>query len=253
MKLMAYNISNGGENRLDLILEIIKKEYPDFLVVNEANGFDKDDKLNQFSKGVSLPYSKLSLSGEYDYHTAIFSRYPLKEVKEIKSLRNAGILAVVETEFGEISIIGAHLSPYTEDSRLPEVDLIINQQKQYPNRILMGDINSLSDRDSYNEEIINGFNETQLNKFTTNGRFRFDVINKIASSGYLDSAVIFGKQVIPTVPTGVKQDEAHLTDMRVDYIFISDSLKDRIKSYSVIKNKITEKASDHYPIVIEIK
>lgn len=252
MKLMAYNILKGGENRLGLILEVIKKENPDFLVVNEANGFDKNDELNQFSKKISLPYFKLSLSGEYNYHTAVFSKYSFKEIKEIRPLRNAGIFVVVETEFGKISIIGAHLSPYTEDSKLSEIDLIINQQKQYPNRILMGDMNSLSDRDRYDEKIIKGFNETQLNKFTTNGKFRFDVIDKIISFGYLDSAVIFNKQMISTVPTEIKQDKAHLTDMRIDYIFISDSLEDKIKNHSVIKNKITEKASDHYPIVIEI-
>ena len=103
-----------------------------------------------------------------------------------------------------------------------------------------------------NEKIIKGFNETQLNKFTTNGKFRFDVIDKIISFSYLDSAVIFGKRAIPTVPTEVKQNEAHLIDMRIDYIFIFDSLEDEIKNYSVIKNKITEKAFDHYPIVIEI-
>lgn len=255
MKLMTYNILNGGEDRLDSIVKVISGEKPDFLVINEANGFEKDDKLNKFSKKIGLSYFKLSLSGEDDYHTAIFSKYPLKEVKEIKPLRNAGILAVIETEFGEISVIGTHLSPYTEESRSPEIDLIIENQKQYPNKILMGDLNSLSAGDGYNEEIIKGFNETQSNKFTTNGRFRFEVINKITSSGYLDSAVIFGKQKIATVPTALRADEAHLANMRIDYVFISDSLKDRLKSYFVIKNEITENASDHYPIrvIIETK
>lgn len=250
---MAYNILDGGQERLGLIFEVIKTENPNFLVINEANGFEKDGKLNQFSKEINLPHFKLSLSGEYDYHTAVFSRHPLKEIKEIKPLRNAGIITVLETESGEISIIGAHLTPNTEDLRLSEIDLIVDQQKQYQKKILMGDMNSLSTGDDYNEEIIRGFNETQLNKFTTNGKFRFDVINKITSLGYLDSAVIFGKQGISTVPTEIKQDEAHLTDMRVDYIFISNSLKDKVKSYSVIKNKMTEKASDHYPIVIELE
>ncbi len=250
---MTYNILYGGGNRLGLILKIIKIENPDFLVINEANDFEKNDKLNQFSEKIGAPHFKLSLSGEYDYHThtAVFSKYPFKEIKEIKPLRNAGIFAVVETELGEISVVGAHLSPYTEDSRLLEIDSILNQQRQYQNKILMGDMNSLSFPDDYNEEIIKGFNETQLNKFTTNGKFRFNVINKITSLDYLDSAVIFGKQKIATVPTEIKQDEAHLTNMRVDYIFISGSLKDKLKSYSVIKNKMTEKASDHYPVIIE--
>lgn len=250
---MTYNILNGGEDRLNLIFKVIKKECPDFLVVNEANGFDKNDKLNQFSKEISLPYSKLSLSGEYDYHTAIFSKYPFKEIKEIKPLRNAGILAIIEAELEELSIVGAHLTPDIEDSRLLEISLIIGEQKQHQNKILIGDMNSLSAGDSYNEGMIKGFNEAQLTKFTTNGKFRFDVINKITSSSYIDTAEIFGKQNVSTVPTEIKQDEAHLTNMRVDYIFVSDSLKDKVKSYSVIRNKMTEKASDHYPVIIELE
>jgi len=253
MKLMTYNILNGGEGRLDLILRVIKTENPDFLVINEANRFDKEDKLNKFSKEIGLPYFKLSLSGEFDYHTAVFSKSPFKEIKEIKPLRNAGIITVVETEFGEIAIAGVHLTPQTEDQRLLEVDLILEQQKQYQNKILIGDMNSLSAADNYNEEIIKRFNETQLDKFTTNGKFRFDVINKIISTGYSDTAIIFEKQQIPTVPTEIKADEAHLTNIRVDYIFISESLKNKLKNYSVIKNDITKKTSDHYPVIAEFK
>jgi len=255
MELMTYNILYGGGNRLSLILKIIKIENPDFLVINEANDFEKNDKLNQFSEEIRLPYFKLSLSGDRDYntHTAVFSKYPFKEIKEIKPLRNAGILAIIETDLGEISIVGAHLSPYTEDSRLLEIDLITNQQRQYQNKILMGDMNSLSASDDYNKEIIKGFNDMQLEKFTTDGKFRFDVINKINSLGYVDTAVVFDKQKRVTVPTRVNQDEAHLVKMRVDYIFVSDSLKNRIKNHSVIKNALTEKASDHYPVVIELE
>ncbi len=250
---MTYNILNGGEDRFESIIKVVSSENPDFLVINEANGFEKNgnQKLDKFSEKTGLLHFKLALSGEYDYHTAVFSRYPFKEVREIKTLRNAGILVVIETKLGEISIAGAHLTPYTEDLRLSEIDLIANQQKQYPNKILMGDMNSLSVIDGYNEKMIKGFNNTQLEKFTTDGKFRFDTINKITSLGYVDTAVIFGKQKECTVPTKINQDEAHLINMRVDYIFVSDSLKNKVKSYSIIKNALTEKASDHYPVVIE--
>ncbi len=257
MKLISYNILYGGGDRLDLIIRTIKIENPDFLVINEANDFEKNNnqKLNKFSEEIGLPNFKLALSGEHKYHThtVVFSKHPFKEVKEIRPLRNAGILAVIETKLGEICVVGAHLSPYTEDSRLSEIDSILNQQKQYPNRILMGDMNSLSAGDDYNKEMIKAFNDTQLEKFTTDGKFRFDVINKINSLGYTDAAVIFGKQKEYTVPTKINQDEAHLINMRVDYIFVSDFLKNKVKNYSVIKNALTEKASDHYPVVIELE
>lgn len=117
----------------------------------------------------------------------------------------------------------------------------------------MGDINSLSITDGYNEETIKGFNDYQLKKFTANSKFRFDVINKITSLDYLDTALIFNKQKVNTVPTKINQDKAHLINIRVDYIFVSESLKDKVKNYSVIKNPLTEKSADHYPVVIEFK
>lgn len=255
MKLMTYNILNGGEDRLRFIIEVISKENPDFLVINEVNGFDKNhnQKLNKFAEQIGLTYFNLSLSGEYDYHTAIFSKYPFVKIEQLKLMRNAGILVTIKTNLGNLSIAGIHLTPYTEDLRLKEIDLITNQQKQYENKIIMGDLNSLSKTDNYNQELIREFNNYQLEKFTTDGKFRFDVINKITSLDYLDTATIFNQQKVNTVPTKANQDSAHMANIRVDYIFVSESLKYKVKNYSVIKNSLTEKASDHYPIIVELK
>jgi len=254
MKLMTYNILNGGEDRLELIIKVISNERPDFLVINEANGFNKNgnQKLNAFAKQIGLLYSNLSLSGEYEYHTAIFSKYPFMRTEKLKSMRNAGILVDIKTELGNLSVTGVHLTPYPEYLRLRELDSVSDQQEQYEDRILMGDLNSLSATDNYNQKIIRDFNDYQSEKFTKNGRLCFDVINRIASLGYLDTATIFNKQKIPTVPTKINQDKAHSINVRVDYIFVSESLRDKVKSYSVIRNSMTEKASDHYPVIIEM-
>lgn len=101
MRLMTYNISNGGEDRFELIIEIISNEKPDFLVINEANGFDKNDnqKLNKFAGQIGLRHFDLSLSGEYEYHTAIFSKYPFTKIKQLRPMRNAGILVNIKTKF----------------------------------------------------------------------------------------------------------------------------------------------------------
>jgi exodeoxyribonuclease III len=254
MKLMAYNILDGGEERINLIIKVVFDEKPDFLVINEANGFDKNDnqKLRMFAKQTGLPHFNLSLSGEYEYHTAIFSKYSFAKTERIKPMRNAGILTNIKTDFGLLSIAGVHLTPYAEGLRLKELDSIIARQKQYKNKILMGDMNSLSATDGYNKEMIKKFNNYQLEKFTTNGKFRFDIINKITSFGYLDTAPIFNKQKVNTVPTKINQDKAHSINVRVDYIFVSESLKRIVKNYSVVKNSLTKKASDHYPIIVQL-
>ena len=195
MKLMTYNLLNGGEGNLQLITKIIKKESPDFLTINEANTFAKDNNkiLTELASKTGFPYYEIALSGEDDYHTVVLSKYPFKYTSKIKSLIRAGILSIINTNLGELCIVGTHLSPLTEDLRLSEIDLIIKLQKKYKNHILMGDINSLAYYDNYNSEIVKSFNKTQLKKFTTNGKLRFDVIKKILSHGYYDTALEFNK------------------------------------------------------------
>lgn len=251
---MSYNIFDGGEERLPLIINAIKKESPDYLTINEANTFAKDDNkiLKEISQQIGLPYFDIALSGEYDYHVAIFSKFPIKKVHKLQPLMRACIVSLIETEFGELSIASLHLTPYSEDLRHPEIDKIIDFQKQYNNRILMGDMNSLSRHDDYNSGIVNEFNEQQLKKFTTDGKLRFDAIDKILSTEYYDTAQQLRKNKEFTVPTPANKDDAHSV-MRLDYIFVSQSLLPRLESYTVVKNELTNKASDHYPITIGLE
>lgn len=257
---MTYNIYDGGKEGLEPVIEAVKDVSPDFLTINEANGFEEKRKLEYFAKKTKMPYYKLSLCGEEAddalWHVAVFSRLPFKEVREIKPLMRAGILAVIDSNFGEIAIIGAHLAPFKEDMRITEVDLIAKELEKYPNRVLMGDMNALSPDDGYEEDLVKGFNEIQLAKFTRRGilnenKLLFDAIRKIKKLGYIDAALLFGKEKEFTAPTAIKKDSAH-NNMRLDYIFISEFLKNKVKDYEVVKNELTEKASDHYPVVVEL-
>jgi exodeoxyribonuclease-3 len=253
MKLMTYNILNGGEAGIDLVIDVVKQHAPDYLTINEANTFTANGHaiLKKIANEANFPYYELALSGEYDYHVAALSKYPFKKVQKLTPLMRACIIALVETELGDISIASLHLTPYTEDLRHPEIDLITNYQKQYKNTILMGDMNSLSKYDNYDENMIKNFNEMQLKKFTTDERLRLDAIEKILSVGYFDSAYELKKNEEYTAPTAINEYGAH-SNMRLDYIFLSQSLLPHLKSYEVVKDEHTEKASDHYPVCIEL-
>lgn len=251
---MTYNIFDGGQDRLEIIIEAIKRESPDYLTISEASTFaQEDDKiLKYFSERIGLPHYKLALSGEYDYHVAVFSRYSFKEIHTIHPLMRAGIVSLVETEIGALSIASLHLTPYSESLRLPEISHIIDSQKEYDNRILMGDMNSLAKYDNYDPEIIKNFNKIQLEKFTKNGEFAFEVIEKVLSHGYFDAARELKGNNTYTVPTPVNKDSAH-ADLRLDYIFVSKPLLPLLKKYEVVRNDLTDTASDHYPITISIE
>lgn len=253
MKLMTYNILDGGAERLNLIIQVVKNEVPDYLTLNEANGFEKDNSqiLKKFANAISTPYFDIALSGEYDYHVAVFSKYPLKKVHKLKPLMRACLIAQVESPLGPISIASLHLTPYSEDLRDGEIDHILDFQKEYENRVLMGDMNSLSIHDEYNPEMVKDFTKGQLEKYTTNGVLRFNAIGKIESAGYFDSALKLGKNKENTVPT-VSNKDTHHARMRLDYLFLSKSLAHHLRKYAVIKNDLTEQASDHYPVVVEL-
>lgn len=115
----------------------------------------------------------------------------------------------------------------------------------------MGDMNSLARSDGYDDSIISGFNEMQIKKFTENGKLCFDVTDLISENGFADPAVELKLNKVHTAPTSINEKSAH-SDMRLDYIYVSQPLKPRILSYRVIKNEVTEAASDHYPVVLEL-
>jgi exodeoxyribonuclease III len=253
MKLMAYNIFNGAVNKLPQIIEIVNAESPDYLTLNEANTFanNGNEILKRFAQATNFSYFDLDLSGKRDYHVAIFSKYPLKTVQKLQPLDRACLVAVIDTEFGKLSIASLHLTPFTEDLRHDEINLVVDLQKQYPNKILLGDMNSLSRIDNYDENMIKEFNGIQLKKFTKEGNMRYDAIDKILSTGYYDVAVEVNKNEKYTVPTKSNLDAAH-SQLRLDYIFVSKPLLDHLSFYDVIKNDLTDGASDHYPIVAEL-
>ena len=247
---MTYNIFEGAKETLPHIIEMINAEQPDYLALNEANTFSQDGNkvLRTFADATQMPFYDISLSGKEDYHVAILSRYPLKNVQRLESFQRACIAAEISTDMGLISVASLHLSPYAEDIRVAEIERVAAFQKPYSNKVLMGDFNALSAQDEYGEDLIASFNHKQAKKFTQNGRFHFEAIGRVLESGYIDVGKQKGKEAESTVPTPANRDETHAS-LRLDYIFISQALVPHLRSYEVVKNEKTDLASVHYPVV----
>lgn len=257
MKLMTYNIYHGAVKTRPKVVAIVKGEDPDFLTINEANNFVDDNGkiLKQFAQDAGFPYFEISFwQSVMGKNTASFSKQPFKEIRIIEPLNRTYIMAVVETFLGEIAIASVHLSHISEDERLQEIEAILDAQKQYQYRTIMGDLNSLARSDKYRPEIVDIFNKDQLAKFTSADKsLHYEVVDKILAADYFDAAVQLGKNQESTVPTPANEDLAHASvPMRLDYIFLSNSLLPHLKNYSVLKNQLTDEASDHYPVVVEL-
>lgn len=243
--LMTYNIGQHSKNGLNAIIEVIRNESPDILVLNELNILcQEQDSFNAQLSKLNLPNFALAESPKSINNTAIYSRFGLENISPIEGLQNAGIVATAKTENGEISIAGIHLASNTEDTRLMEIAKVIFRQKNFPQRLIIGDLNSVS---SYNRDI-----KSQSSSCVTEPEYRYDVTTFIEKSGYIDTAVYSKKSNICTVPI-TKEGDITYFDLRLDYIFMSTPLADRISDYNVINNKSTNLLSDHYPIVVQLR
>lgn len=252
--VLSYNILEGGGDRFEDLIAIVKSVKPDILCLQEVNGWEQDDwkTLKLFAFKTGFKTYELGEAKNSDYHVATFSKLPILFHQTFIGIHNASLHMVVDTSAGELSICNVHLSPYEEHYRVDEVDKILKSQLKYKNSVLVGDLNSLSFHDGYKNDLASQFNMTQLKKFTKGGKLTFDVIVKIEGQQYKDIAVLKKQNNSPTVPTVSSRDKAHNIPLRLDYAFVSQGFSSRIYSYEVLKNKQTDAASDHYPIIVKV-
>lgn len=245
LRLMTYNLGIDAEINLDLTTRIIKHVAPNILVLNEIplNGV-KQNAIQVLSVKISLTNFYLAKSANSNNHTALFSSYELKNERVLPGFYNSGVLSTLRTDIGELSIAGIHLAPDSEDTRLAEIRTVIEEQRPQKNKIIVGDLNSISPENTAESRNHSG----DLIKDKT----RYDVIQFLKESGYSDAAIATHKEKIPTVP--VTQDaDVTFYNLRLDYIFISDTLISQLARYSVLVNEDTKANSDHFPVVVDIR
>jgi len=251
MKLMTLNILQGGmdeehSSRIDFIIAVIREANPDFVAVQEAHNFEKNSRrfLRRISERIGLPYCDLSpgTPREFDKqsHVANFSRYRIKKGYKFPGCRISGgaLLSVIDSPIGELAICNLHLDMYSEDFRLREVNEILKHTLPYENLVILGDFNSVSLDGDYDPKTI----EVEYRFVVTNMLKRF----------LADAASNLGWEEGITFPTPINTHLAYTRPLRVDYIFVSPSLAVHTKNVAVIKTQDSEKASDHYPLVVTL-
>lgn len=256
MKILLYNIDHGGRTKTNprgrwpKIKRVIKEINPDVAILLEAWGWEQSD-LSDFAKSNSFKYCFLSKSNT-KHNLALLSKI---KSQKITSTNHGVHHSIIESKFpGGLEIFGVHLSPKQESIRLGEAEKIIGKMKRKKLAIVLGDFNSLSPQDNYNDQkLLKKFQEKNIIKFGSK-KIEKRVIKKMLRSGLIDITKKFhsGKSVYYSVPTAICTDVDHATKLRLDYAFVTPALAEKITRAEVIKNKLTNSASDHFPLVIEI-
>lgn len=257
MKLtfMTYNIYNGAETTIDDVIAVINEVKPDILTLNEANGFENDTRkrLAYVSEQTAMPYTHLALCGDGSwYHTALLSKYPILDATLLYPCSRSLLVSRIQVDNHVFSIGSLHLSPRCEADRLQEVHRLINHiGENSTHTAVMGDCNSLSFYDTYPPDMVDSFDANLTRKFTRDGTIVHDVTRFMAQAGLVDTAAALQQHATSTAPTPLPPHPDHPTS-RLDYIFVSKDLQPALTSYNVVKTPPSDRASDHYPVVVEL-
>ena len=255
MKIMTYNILKGGidnkGSRIEYIIDVIKKANPDFVAIQEASNFDKNDNelLKRVSNETKLPHYALSQGTLYDDqrrdHVVSLSRYPLREEHLFpgSSFQCAALSVVIDCPLGELSLCNVHLHAHSEDKRLREAEAVLSYQSKYKKYIILGDFNALSRSDHYDDLSAREFTYYDLTRFEATDMLNMDLVDAVAHLNVKDRS---------THPTIGVSHRISKSPIRIDYIFVTPSLSANIKNATVIKTQTAEKASDHYPVVVTL-
>ena len=267
IKILAFNTLEGfvykdkeGKYRVSdrqkIAQKIISKETPDILILTEANFCLKTfgKPTQNYNKIFSYKYG--IFGSDFDWGVGILSKYPMIESHDYTTKHSRFVRAIINVKGKKIMVDGVHPDPYhSEHQRAQWFKTVIRDRKS--NYIIAGDLNAFSPQDKYDKrKLIKGFElslkqeDKHKAKNIVNDILTGEAINVLLKDKLIDTYKIKNKKWDYSYHTSLNGSNPDYC--RIDYIFCSDDFK--ILQARIIKNKLTEKASDHYPIytILEI-
>ncbi len=253
MRVMTYNLFEGGAGRIDPIAEVVRWAAADVLLVQEALD---EALLHHLADRLHMDRFIARNPRSDQGAVAILSRLPLLEAVNHTPLdgriTRAALHAVVATPAGgQLPIVALHLHAREtladEQVRLTELPAILDIAARFEDRphLLAGDFNS-----NHPDQII------ALQQLRPKARERIapqnnlhprTLVERLLQQGYIDAHARgrrpedFGKSFTTAFPA-----------TRVDFIFLSPQLEPALRSCEVFTPPLATYASDHYPVVADL-
>lgn len=264
LRIATYNILAGGEtkqgdaeNRGELLRSVIEDMNPDVIGLNECNNWHREN---------------VNLLKVYEDRFGMVGILPIKHGSGVAALVRRGIpilqvlgdtqrqghalsiVTIVAPDGKPLKIFITHMIHTNPPARMKELNEIVRYIGPGERCILMGDLNSISGRDN---PPIADVPKGELKRFMEGDKLHTGVIGGLEDAGLVDVYRKLHPNQGPndnTVGTKMSKDPAHAkAKLRLDYIFVTEDLIDKVKSIEIINNEKTNLASDHFPVVMELQ
>lgn len=244
MKLLSYNIRYGGRGREGAIAAVVNACRPDLVVFQEATS---PATIQTIAAACGMDHWRA-----FDRQSLGFaSRVPIAHAAWHRPRVSRHAFIEIVPEGAAIRIFGVHLSAvhaaWTERRRVFELRALLRSIAHHQNgfHVLAGDFNTLPP----GEPLDVGRLPFRLRPFVwlSGGRIKWRTVQTILGAGYKD-AYRMHHALAPghTFPTW----DPHL---RMDYLFVPQAFADRVVSCDVVTDGVAVGASDHFPIVANVR
>ena len=240
MRVLSYNIQEGGSGRLRRIANVIRRQHPDAVALQEVTSQDHAVILAR-----ELDMDLVVGETNIPYHIAWLSRLPIQRSENYPLPTLSKGLLEIEVEWmgRPLRLFTSHLAS-RHDPHLPEHEIVVILDILRPApdtpHLLAGDFNSLRPGDA-----VGHFPSGETKRGDAAPGATRRTIQLALDAGYTDCyRAVHADAGGYTYPSKAPW-------LRLDYIFASPGMASRLRKCNVVHEQETEQASDHLPILAE--
>ena len=253
MRLVSYNILDGGVGRAETLADVILARRPDLVALVEATDVAVVDVIAR-----RLGLAVLHAPGNTQA-SALLTRWPVRE-----SINHAPLHRGFEKSLLEVTVVEpsgrawtvyiAHLhargTEADEDKRMDEVDVMLKAAE--PHRalcrphLLCGDFNANAPYQRIDPAKCKP--KTREAWERNGGGLPRRAVQRLLEAGYVDTL----READPDAAETVGSFTTEFPGQRVDYVFSFGFDHGRLKEAWVDRSDTARSASDHFPVGVEI-
>lgn len=244
MRLLSYNIWFGGKRREDLLAQAIRQARPDLVVFQEAIHPSVVEKL---ARETELPH----WASRPQHSIGFLSRLPIAHHAWVHPRGSKHPYLEIVPEGLNLRVVGLHLtarfSSWNERQREREVNAMLDCLAEHAAtpHLLVGDFNALAPDELLDPSRFPAWIRALI--WISGRKVTREAVSAMLSRGYLDCfRTLYPADPGHTFPVW----DPHL---RLDYCFVPSACRGLVTSMQVLRDDLTRRASDHFPVLIELE
>jgi exodeoxyribonuclease-3 len=255
VRLLSYNILDGGAERFDALATVIGSQRPDVIGLVEAEDAGVVERLaGRF--GMDFIHAPGN-----SHASALLSRFPIVRtvnhaLLQPTTLEKSLLEATVRLPDGRelpIGVVHLHARAYDadEDVRERELDVVLNafatNRASGTPHLVCGDFNANAPYQRIDPAKLKPKSRAAWE--AQGGQIPRRVVQRLLDAGYVDTLRAFDPAAAETAATFTTEHPGQ----RVDYIFAFGIRPNQVRHAAVVTQEPADVASDHRPVLAEIE